>query len=409
MIRINLPADEVINPSYLDNLVARNRWLVLMGGAGSGKSYFAAQKILLRALSERGHKIAVFRKVARTQRLSCFSLMLDILGAWKLMPLVKVNRSDLTITVKHNGNEIHFLGLDDPEKLKSITGITSTWVEEATELTQGDLEQINLRIRGVSAHYKQHILTFNPISVRHWLKQWFWDNRQPDQDVCIHTTTYRDNARYLDAEYIKELELLRQRDPALGRIYADGQWGELTGLIYGEWPMIDQMPKELDEIIYGLDFGYNNPMALVKIGIRDNVFHVEQMIYQSGYTTADLVKRLGPVGRHRPIYADSSEPDRIEEIKRARYNVKPATKGQGSVQAGISTVKSCDVRLVSGSVEIAKELQTYKWAEDKDGNQLDEPVKYADHAMDAIRYALHSHLVMTKQIPPFVSRKAIGV
>ena len=188
---------------YKNALFNRARFLILYGGAGSGKSYAAAQKILTRILSEAPHKILVIRKVAATLRHSVYALFKELIYNEGLEAFFKFNESSLEITNTLNNNKIIFKGLDDPEKIKSIAGITSIWVEEATELLENDLEQLNLRLRGPTEHYKQIIITFNPVSAHHWLKRRFFDRKK--DDVYFLKTTYKDNP-FIDPEYKEQLE-----------------------------------------------------------------------------------------------------------------------------------------------------------------------------------------------------------
>jgi len=165
------------------------------------------------------------------------------------------------------------------------------------------------------------------------------------------------------------------------------------GLIYDPWPMVAP-PKQPQETFYGLDFGFNDPIAFYRIDARDSEYYATEMVYESKLTTADLVSRMGQMGvsKEHFIYADAAEPDRIEEIRRAGYLCRPANKGPGSIAAGISFVKSLKVYTHENNVNLNREISTYKWAEDKDGKLLDKPVDFDNHALDAVRYALHSHL-----------------
>ena len=212
----------LINDTYLPYVENKDRYLVLYGSAGSGKSVFAAQKLIIRLTTELHHRFLVVRKVANTIRSSAFQLILDVIAEFGIREHFTVNKTEMKITYTRNGNEIWFGGLDDVEKLKSITGITSVWIEEATELKADDFDQIDLRLRGETPHYKQIILSFNPIDERHWLKERFFDN---DVDGCsILKTTYRDN-EFLDEEYKRTLELKAKVNPNYYRIYVLGQWG----------------------------------------------------------------------------------------------------------------------------------------------------------------------------------------
>lgn len=209
----------------------RHRYLVLMGGGGSGKSVFAAQKIVFRMLNEQGHRILVLRKVAKTLRESVFMELKNIIYGWGLERLFKIPKgtsSDLHITCA-NGNEILFAGLDDVEKLKSISGITSIWIEEASELDAADFRQLDIRLRGRSRNYKQMIITFNPIDVNHWLKKEFFDATK-ENAVTLHST-YKDN-KFLDAEAVAVLESFKESDPYYYDVYALGEWGVLGKTIF---------------------------------------------------------------------------------------------------------------------------------------------------------------------------------
>lgn len=202
-----------------------SRYLVLKGGGGSGKSVFAARKVIERSVSERKHRFLVCRKVGRTIRESCFRLIVGHLSEYYPDVEYKVNISDMKIVFPATESEIIFSGLDDVEKLKSIYNITGIWIEEASELLEGDFNQLNIRLRGETLHYKQIIISFNPISLTHWLKARFFD-RQLD-DCRISETTYKDN-RFLDAENIRVLEDYKYTDPYYYMVYCLGQWG-VTG------------------------------------------------------------------------------------------------------------------------------------------------------------------------------------
>jgi len=169
--------DEIFNDVYIPAYNFKGRYLHLYGSAGSGKSEFAAAKLLIRIMKEEGHRILYYRKVAKTIRGSQFQLFKDIISRWKISKLFKINKTDMEIIYRPNENQLISSGLDDVEKLKSITGITSTWGEEATEIEQEEFKQIDLRMRGNTKNYKQHILTYNPINDEHWIKKVYFDKQ----------------------------------------------------------------------------------------------------------------------------------------------------------------------------------------------------------------------------------------
>lgn len=213
-------SNEHFRPLFFD----QHRYLVLKGGGGSGKSVFAAQKIIDRVTGEPGHRWLVIRKVARTLRQSCWTNLIERLEKDFPDCEYKVNRTDMVISFP-NGSEILFAGVDDVEKLKSIQSITGIWIEEASELERGDFNQLDIRLRTTFPFYLQMILTFNPVSVNHWLKNRFFDEK--DERARVDESTFRDN-RFLPEENIRTMEGFRDTDPYYYQVYFLGQWG-VTG------------------------------------------------------------------------------------------------------------------------------------------------------------------------------------
>ncbi|MFC0235500.1 PBSX family phage terminase large subunit [Fictibacillus phosphorivorans] len=253
--QINIEFDEsVINDCYLDLLDNESRYLILYGGAGSGKSVFAAQKLVLRMLEESDHKILIVRKVAKTLRESTFSLIRGVISDWGLTDLFDVNKTDMTITCNSNGNQIIHAGLDDVEKMKSIHGITGIWIEEASEVEQQDFQQLDLRLRGFTTNYKQVIISFNPISSLHWLKSVFFNKQR--KGATIRHTTYLDN-KFIDEDYTQVLESMKEDDPYYYSVYALGQWGVIGQTIFNAQKVnerIDQLrnrpPMKKGQFVY---------------------------------------------------------------------------------------------------------------------------------------------------------------
>ncbi len=212
------------NLCFLPLFFDEHRYLVLKGGGGSGKSIFAGRKVLERATSEPGHRVLVCRKVGRTIRNSCFDQLCGQIVKHYPLSGYRFNKSDLNITFA-NGSTILFAGLDDVEKLKSIYDITMIWIEEASELEEGDFNQLDIRLRTDFPHYLQMILSFNPVSITHWLKKRFFDRR--DERATVHESTYKDN-RFLTQEAVRTLEAFKERDEYYYMVYCLGQWG-VTG------------------------------------------------------------------------------------------------------------------------------------------------------------------------------------
>lgn len=212
----------VENDIYIPLLENQSRFLVLYGGGGSGKSVFAAHKVVLRTVGERGHKFLALRKVGDTVKDSIFAELQAATEDLGMADEFQVNKTDRTFTHWLTGNQILCKGLDDPKKIKSIKGITGVWMEEATDFEEIDLEQLNIRIRGEKPNYIQYIISFNPIDEDHWLKKRFFDTPQPDTTVCH--STYKDNYFLSDVDR-EQLEKLKERNLLYYEVYCLGKWG----------------------------------------------------------------------------------------------------------------------------------------------------------------------------------------
>lgn len=230
------------NESFLPLFWDESRYLVLMGGGGSGKSAFAGRKVVERCACEAGHRFLVCRKVAKTLRQSCFQQLKELVRLYCPGTVAKINESDMRI-VFLSGSELLFAGLDDVEKLKSIYEITDIWVEEASELLEADFDQLDIRMRGKSPHYRQMILTFNPISVTHWLKKRFFDRKDPR--ATVHHSTYLDN-RFLSEEDRLTLEAFKETDLYYYTVYCLGEWG-VTGKTVFDGKLMQQRLAQLQK------------------------------------------------------------------------------------------------------------------------------------------------------------------
>ena len=248
---------ETNNKCFLPLFFDEHKHLVLKGSAGSGKSIFAGRKILERCVTESGHRMLVVRKVAKTLRESCFDQLKKQANLYYEKEIKKIPQgksSDMYLQFQ-NGSEIIFAGLDDVEKLKSIHDITGIWIEEASELEQEDFEQLDIRLRGDTKYYKQIILTFNPVSITHWLKKRFFDEKDPEGRVRTHESTYRDN-RFLKEEDRITLEAFKRTDPYYYQVYCLGQWGVIGQSIFDK-AMIGEKLLHLPKSETRGDFAYD--------------------------------------------------------------------------------------------------------------------------------------------------------
>lgn len=243
------------NAAFLPLFFVDSRYLVLKGGAGSGKSIFVGQKICERVTTEEGHRVLVCRKVARTLRQSCFAQIVDQLSRYHPDVRISKNQSDMVIKIEDTGSEILFAGLDDTEKLKSIYNITDVWIEEASEVEESDFLELDRRMRADSKYYKQMIISFNPVSITHWLKKRFWDT--PNDQVVTHSSTFLDN-RFLPEEDKKVLMAYKDHDPYHYQVYCLGEWG-VTGMsVFDQNAVNAQLQKQIQPKIDGyFDYDYD--------------------------------------------------------------------------------------------------------------------------------------------------------
>ena len=385
----------IINDRYKPLLNDKSRYLVIKGGSSSGKSYFITQKILLRCLCPEIQGFLCLRTSNPTARRSIWQEFLRRLIEYDLYGKVHIHETDMKITFP-NGTFIVCSGLDDPQKIKSIVGITSCWLEETIEFTFYEFLEINRRMRAVQNTYKQTILTYNPDDFYHFTKEIFFDevndkNRRYQENATVLTTTIEDNLFATDEDRA-ELDAYKDIDESQYMIYRYGEYAMLRNLIYKNYDIIpeSEFPETFDEVIYGLDFGYENPSALLMIGIKDTQIYEKELLYEKHLTNSQLIERMKRLIPNKSdyVYADSAEPDRIKEIFNAEFNIKEAKK---DVQDGIDCVLRYKPKIASSSENHLREKRTYKRKEDKAGNSLEEPLPNF-HSMDCERYALYTHM-----------------
>lgn len=389
-IKLNISKELFVPKFYPLLFDYSHRWEIYMGSAGSAKSYFITQKLILRALRE-NIKILVCRRTATTIRNTCFSLFKDIIAKWHLKPYTKVRETDFNIKFS-NGSEIIFIGLDEETKLLSLNNIGCIFVEEAFEVPKSIIEQLNLRLRG-KVDNQQIIMAFNPISKHHWLYD-FCEVNPPSNFIYTHST-YKDNP-FLNNEYVSELEELYTRNPQKARVFCDGEWGiDADGLVFHNWRVQEFNHAEIDgELMVGLDFGFVNDISALVASVLDEAnkrIYVFNTWGARGKTNADLVKVITQLGFNKSIIvADAAEPKSIEEIKRAGVQkIKPCKKGQDSIIHGIQKLQNYELIVHPSCEGLIIELENYTWQKDKFTNlYINKPIDDFNHYIDALRYSL---------------------
>lgn len=366
---------------------------VFYGGAGSGKSYFVMQKIILKALDSQ-RKVLIVRKVGATLKESVWSLTLELIHTGGLTPAVKqINKSDLTIEFL-NGSVLLFKGLDDSEKIKSINGITDIVIEEATEITLDDFTQLNLRLRSKKPNNQIHLM-FNPVSKANWVYKYFFETK-PDNCVIVQTT-YKDNP-HLPKEYVDSLHALENKNPAYYKIYVRGEFATLDKLVF---PVIHKRIISEDELKdawfwAGMDFGYTNDPTAITWGYYNpvqNDLYITGEYDKIGMTNDVIAETLVSLGLSKEkIVADSAEPKSITELRNLGIKrIIASVKGADSVKNGIDRMQRCNIIIDERCTKTIEEFENYTWQKDrKTGEYINQPVDSYNHHIDSIRYGIQT-------------------
>jgi phage terminase large subunit len=391
----------IYNEAYYPYLYDTTRIQIFFGGSSSGKSYFLAQRTVEDILRG-GRNYLICRNVGNTIRTSVFNEIVKAIGFFGVNSLFKINGSDLVITCV-NGYQIIFKGLDDVQKIKSITPakgvITDIWVEEAPETARTDIKDLRKRLRGTSPVPKRLILSLNPIYINHWIYKDFFaghwgedDKVYKDDHLLILKTTYKDN-RFLMPDDIYELE--HETDPYYYDVYTLGKWGTLGDLIFRNWRVEDLSARISDfpSGKHGLDFGFTNDPTAYTRSVRQTghskpILYILKEWYEYGVTNDFIAQTLSPMVGHDPIRCDSSEPKSIAELR--QYGLSGAMagiKGPGSVNFGIQWLKQHDIIIHKECQNTINEFSLYQWKKNKDGEAINEPVDKFNHSIDATRYA----------------------
>lgn len=366
-------------PVFVKNYAAYKEGFPIIcneGGSRSSKSYSIIQLLIMLATQKKGLRVSIVSHSLPHIKRGAFrdfkEIMLNV-GKWNEE---NWRATDFVYTFK-NGSYIELFGLEDEGKARG-PGRDILFINEANLITKPLFDQLAMRTTG------QIFLDWNPADFNSWV----YEIADEPKNKRIHST-YKDNIHNLSKaqiEYIEHYKTLP--DDFMWKVYGLGLRGAAKELIYTTWKYYEDEVK--GDVFYGLDFGYTNPTALVKVTHREGANYAEEILYQSSLTVPELINVLKQnIKGKPPIYCDAAEPKTIEEIYKAGFNVIPSDK---DVWAGIVGVKSYPLFVRHGSTNLIHELQGYKWKKDKNDNILEEPVKANDHALDAMRYAIFTHL-----------------
>jgi len=358
------------------NYNAKTKIIVNQGGSRSGKTFSILQLLaLVKAFEGTDMVFSIVRKTMPALKASAMRDFFEILKANDLYDERNHNKTENTYLL--NGNLFEFMSLDQPQKKRGAKR-TYLFINEANELNLEDWIQLSLRTE------RQIYLDFNPSMDEHWI----YDIVIPRQDCTFIHSTYLDNLKFLPEELIREIENLQSVDQNYWRIYGLGEIGQIKGLVFTNWEVVDEYPSDSKWTSYGLDFGFSNdPTALIKVGYSGGDLFLDEIIYSRGLTNQDIGKWMNQLGLTKAdeIIADN-QPKCIYEIRLEGFNIKPTFKGQDSIITGIDIMKRQRFKVTKRSVNLIRELKNYKWKEDAAGNALNVPVDRFNHGIDAVRY-----------------------
>ena len=350
---------------------------VHQGGSRSGKTFS-----LLTALIELCHKnsglvITICRKTFPALRATAMRDFFEILNREDIYNPDLHNKSDATYQLW--GNMVEFISIDQPQKVRGRKRDV-LFINEANEINLEDWRQLLLRTTG------RVLIDYNPSDEFHWI----YEEVIPREDAEFFQTTYKDNP-FLPESVVMEIERFKTADENFWKVYGLGERGTAQSTIFTHWTEINQIPNEYKLLTTGIDFGYtNDPTAIVRVYTDGHGFAVDELCYATRLTNSDIAKVLRDNEVHRSdvVICDSAEPKSIDEIHAHGFNTHGARKGKDSVKNGIQFLHSRPLLITARSVNLIRELRNYKWKEDKNGKQLNEPVDNFNHAIDAMRYAI---------------------
>lgn len=374
------------------NIESTGKYIFNVGGAGSSKSFSLIQLFIFNELFNSKHKNLELLILRKTRTSLKFSLYKDFIRALKEYGLYKEDNhyeSDMIYKCPETGSYVLFTGLDYQERIKS-TQWHKIYCNEMNEFSLDEFLFLQTRLyRGVKdTDYKPSIyMDLNPEEC--WIQG---QEGKPNTDFIY--SNYQDNP-FVNQDYIDTLESLKEQDISYYNRFTLGLWSKSGDLVYQHFNILKEFPDlRLTDEFYGIDFGFNNQTAVCHVRYNNNEYYVNELIYQTHLTNSQLIELLKtniPASKYGsvPIYCDSAEPQRIEEITQAGfYRALPANK---DVNKGIDTVKCSKINILESDVNIQKELKIYKWKIDRNGKLTDEPVKFNDHLLDSIRYSIHTH------------------
>jgi phage terminase large subunit len=354
----------------------KKRVKIIQGGTSAGKTYGIIPILITKASTYANQEISIVAESIPHLRRGALKDFLRIMKSTNRFYEQRFNKSLLRYEFA-NGSVIEFFSADDSSKLRGARR-DILYINECNNVNFEAYNELSIRTK------KEVYLDFNPAN-----EFWVHTELKGETDSDFLILTYKDNEA-LDERIVKEIE--KNRDKALTsaywanwwRVYGLGEIGMLEGVVFSNWKIIDTIPPEAKLVGIGLDFGYtNDPTAIIEVYNYNGQRIVNELKYQTGMLNSDIAKELP---KNVVVYADSSEPKSIDEIRRYGITIKGVTKGKDSINYGIDIMQQQNYLVTSQSTNLIKELRAYCWDQDKTGKQLNKPQGKQDHGIDALRY-----------------------
>jgi phage terminase large subunit len=360
---------EINTTITFENLLdSQSRVTQHIGGTRSGKTYAVLQFLIVKAI-ENKETITIVRKTIPSLKRTVMKDFKDILQSLNIWQDEKFNITDRVYNLYDS--TIQFLSTDDADKLRGIKS-TILFIDEASEIDEESYFQLSIRTSG------KIILAYNPtVSPYHWLRTM--------PEVERYVTTYKDNI-YLPKEMIDAIENLQHTNEKYWKIYGKGEFAPNDKAIF-QFELCDSI--EADFVGFGIDFGFSNdPTALCAVYKNSDTIFLEELIYEKGLVTNDIVAKLNSldIQKSEEIWGDSAEPRLIEELYRSGFNIKPVVKGKDSIKFGIGVMQNHKIKILKTSQNLINEMYAYQYSTDKHGYTTDTPEGGLDHLIDAARY-----------------------
>jgi phage terminase large subunit len=360
----------------IENNIDNYRMISCRGGSRSGKSFNICIWLVVYALRNTGKTISIVRKNFPSLKGSIMRDFIEVLDMFG-----KYNPDDMKkqeMYYELNGNIIQFINAEDEQKLRGRKH-DICFINEANEISFNEYTQLSIRTT------EKLIIDYNPSDIDSWIYE------EEDKDTCYwFKTTFLDNP-FLEQAVKDEILSLKEKDDNLYRVFTLGERGIARSLVFNKYTEETEIPPQAKLLGYGMDFGYTDPNTLVSIYKMGEHLYFKELIYESNLTISDLIYRMTQLEMDRTdtIWADSSQPAAIEEIRRSGFNIKPTKKT--TIEYGLQLLKRHYIHIVS-SPNIVKEFNSYKYKTDKDGKILGVPEDKHNHSLDAVRYCVEMEL-----------------